>query len=184
MQKSKDLSGYFGKSKPENDGKPWVESDTKFLLETATTDLKVYGHPRIKKLADHFGRTDNAIVVQLSKAGWYKEHDLGQESHKNRKGTLKLQVLEYVRNHPWCFLKDVDKALKASCSSQLSTLYKEGKLKRIRHGGNGNYLYAVDEIPITIEKVEAKPGGTAPGTGRKINLNFFDGIRKLIFGRG
>ncbi|MBZ2166363.1 hypothetical protein [Methanobacterium spitsbergense] len=148
--------------KPKNDSTPWKELDTNFLLESATTDLHVYGHPRIKRLADYFQRTENAIVVQLSKKNWYYDHGLGQEP-KERKGTIKMKVLDYVRGHPWVFCSDIDKALKVKSSSALSTLHKEGKLKRIPYSGNGKYLYYIEEIPVEIEKVEAKPGG-APGT--------------------
>lgn len=158
MENSK-LSDYINKDnieeKPVNDGKPWSKVHTNILLRDATSDYEKFGEPNIKLYASQFGRSEGAIMVKLSKEGWNKTHPRVPKT-KIMEGTLKRKVLDYIREHPYCFLRDIDKALKASSSSTLSALYKEGTVKRTRHGGNENYLYCISEIPITIEKASAE----------------------------
>jgi hypothetical protein len=148
MEKSTGLSNYFKtktvESKPENDSKPWTDREVNRLIFLANTSVRNTGDVDLEGIAKHFKRTEGAINVKLSKEGWFKEHGRGQ-NHQIRQGTLKEDILEYIKTHPYSFCRDIDNALGASTSSTLSTLIKEGKLKRIKHHGDGFYLYSLNE---------------------------------------
>lgn len=134
----------------------------------------------LEGIAKHFKRTEGAINVKLSKEGWFKKNGRGQ-NHQIRQGTLKEDILEYIRTHPYSFCQDIDQALGASTSSTLSNLTREGKLQQTKHHGDGFYLYKLNGLPITIEKVEAKPHGHAEGTRRIVEPNILERIGNKVY---
>lgn len=148
MEKSSGLTNYFKtknvENKPENDSKPWTDREVNRLIFLANTSVRNTGDVDLEGIAKHFKRTEGAINVKLSKQGWFKKNGRGQ-NHQIRKRSLKDDILEYIKTHPYSFCRDIDNALGASTSSTLSTLIKEDKLKRIKHHGDGFYLYSLNE---------------------------------------
>jgi hypothetical protein len=197
MEKSSGLTKYMngpvGNVKPKRNNTPWESEEVKELCKEASAFLKNDGDPNFAFLALKFNRTEGAVKIKLSKEGWYKAHGMGQ-NHSAKEGTLKTQILDYVKNNPWCFSKDVNKTLNVRSTSTLSTLTKEGELKRIRHRGNGAYLYCFNDVTVEdlakevineFEPVVAKPIGKAEGKRRIIKPTsdtFMSKIRRL-FGR-
>jgi hypothetical protein len=164
MTEVKNLTEYMGvESKPKRNNIPWSPEEVEELCKEASAFYKNDGDPQISFLAAKFNRTEGAITVKLSKENWFKDNGLGWNNKKSE-GTLKTQILDYVKNNPWCFSKDVNKALNVKSTSTLSTLYKEGLLQRVKHHGNGAYLYSFNDISVheLAEEVITELGDT-PG---------------------
>jgi hypothetical protein len=176
MQKSTGLSNYFKprESKPERNNIPWTDGEVNRLIFLANTSLRNTGDVDLEGIAKHFKRTEGSINVKLSKEGWFKQNGRGQ-NHQIRQGTLKDDILEYIKTHPYSFCRDIDQALGASTSSTLSTLTKEGKLKRIKHHGDGFYLYSLNEQNI--------PGGTftKPNPTTIVKENILERIGNRVY---
>jgi hypothetical protein len=200
MTEVKNLTEYMNvESKPKRNNIPWTPEETKELLKNASTFFKNDGDPQIECLAIKYQRSTGAITVKLSKEGWFKDNGLGW-NNKAKEGTLKTQILDYVKDNPWCFSKDVNKALNVKSTSTLSTLYKEGLIQRVRHRGNGPYLYSYNDVTVEelaeevitelgsnekVEPIEVKPMGKVGGTRQIIkptSETFMSKIKQL-FGR-
>jgi hypothetical protein len=159
MEKSSGLTKYMngpvGNAKPKRNNVLWEPKEIEALLEDASRNLDEYGDPMISILAQSFRRTEKAINIKLSREGWFKAKGFGKKAgEKIREGTLKLKVLDYIKKHPYCFCRDIDTMLDVNSSSILTVLTKDGVINRIRHRGNGAYLYCFNEpSEITLQDI-------------------------------
>lgn len=200
MAEATDLSNYVDikrvEPKPKRNNVPWEPKEIKALLKDASQNYDEYGCPMISILAQTFRRTEKAINIKLSREGWFKAQGIGKNPHE-REGTNKLKIIDYIKEHPYCFCSDINSMLDIKASSTLSSLTKDGTISRIRHRGNGRYLYCFNEISETtvhdlskevldeLEPVEIKPAGKVEGTRQIIkptSETFIDKIKRL-FGR-
>jgi hypothetical protein len=149
MEKSSGLTKYMnepvGNVKPKRNNIPWEKAEIKALLEDASKNLDEYGDPMIAILAQSFRRSEKAINIKLSREGWFKSNGMGKNPHE-REGTNKLKIIDYIKEHPYCFCSDIDTMLDVHSSSTLSTLTQEGTINRIKHRGNGRYLYCSNDL--------------------------------------
>ena len=148
---TKYMNGPVGNVKPKRNNVPWEPKEIEALLEDASQNLDEYGDPMISILAQSFKRTEKAINIKLSREGWFKANGIGKNPHE-REGTNKLKIIDYIKEHSYCFCSDIDTMLNVKSSSTLSTLTKDGTISRIRHRGNGAYLYCFNEpSEITVQ---------------------------------
>lgn len=196
MTEVKNLTEYMNvESKPKRNNIPWTPEETRDLLKDASTFYKNDGDPGIECLAIKYERTEKAITIKLSREGWFKANGSGKNP-RERAGTNKLKILDYIKEHPYCFCSDIDTMLDVKSSSTLSTLTKDGTINRIKHRGDGKYLYCFNNVTVedlaeevitelgTNQKVEpvlAKPTGMAQGTTRMIQpFNIIDRLGKFL----